>query len=217
METLRWKWTQHGRDPERPGGVSMLTLTTRTMSLALSWTGGAVRIPKHAIAGIGHSSRSASPAAAPPARAPGRRLREGSCLGDTCDGARKRAPVAVGSPGARAAWFCGADFGHGSRPLPACAVRHRATMEATVSDAAICYERLEVRILRGRALGLLPEETEDAILEEMDALWRLMTSEERAAANARLEEARRSRAPVDLKLRDVFLVEHDSRLPREAA
>jgi hypothetical protein len=90
-------------------------------------------------------------------------------------------------------------------------------MEATVSDAAICYERLEVRILRGRALGLLPEETEDAILEEMDALWRLMTSEERAAANARLEEARRSRAPVDLKLRDVFLVEHDSRLPREAA
>ncbi|MBI4605104.1 MAG: hypothetical protein HY721_24335 [Planctomycetes bacterium] len=86
-----------------------------------------------------------------------------------------------------------------------------------MSDAGICYERLEVRILRGRALGILPEETEDVILEEMDALWRLMTSEERAAANARVQEARRTMAPADMKLKDVSLSDGDSRLPREAA
>jgi len=86
-----------------------------------------------------------------------------------------------------------------------------------VSDAAISYERLEVRILRGRALGILPEETEDAILEEMDALWRLMTSEERTAANARVQEAGRTKAPADMKLKDVLLSDGDSRLPREAA
>jgi hypothetical protein len=90
-------------------------------------------------------------------------------------------------------------------------------LEAPVTDAAACYERLEVRILRGRALGLLPEEAEDAILEEMDTLWRLMTAEERAAANARLEEARGSKAPENMNLRDVSLSESDSRLPREAA
>ncbi len=86
-----------------------------------------------------------------------------------------------------------------------------------MTDAALSYERLEVRILRGQALGILLEETEDAILEEMDALWRLMTPEERAAAKARLEEAGRSRAPEDMKLKDVSLSEGASRLPREDA
>lgn len=86
-----------------------------------------------------------------------------------------------------------------------------------MTDAALCYERLEVRILRGRSLGLLPEEAEDAILEEMDVLWRLMTPEERAAANVRLQEARGTKAPLDMKFKDVSLREGDSRLPREAA
>jgi len=86
-----------------------------------------------------------------------------------------------------------------------------------MTDAATSYENLEVRILRGRALGLLPEETEDAILEEMDALWRLMNEEEREAANARIQEARRIKAPEHLNLMDVPLVEGDGRLPREAA
>ena len=96
-------------------------------------------------------------------------------------------------------------------------MQHGSWVEVSMTDAALSYERLEVRILRGRALGILPEETEDAILEEMDALWRLMTPEERAAANARLEEARRSRAPEDMKFKDVSVSEGDSKLPREAA
>jgi len=76
-----------------------------------------------------------------------------------------------------------------------------------MTDAATSYESLETRILRGRALGILPEETEDAILEEMDALWRLMTQEERDAANARIQEARRIKAPEHLNLKDVPLVD----------
>ena len=90
-------------------------------------------------------------------------------------------------------------------------------MTAAATDAALSYDRLQVRILRGRALGILPEEADDAILEEMDLLWRLMTPEERAAVNFRLKEIDNSRAPEDMKFRDVALSVGDSRLPREAA
>ena len=45
-------------------------------------------------------------------------------------------------------------------------MQHGSWVEVSMTDAALSYERLEVRILRGRALGILPEETEDAILEE---------------------------------------------------
>ena len=86
-----------------------------------------------------------------------------------------------------------------------------------MSDAAVSYENLEARILRGRALGILPEETEDVILEEMDELWLAMTEEERAAANTRPVEAKKVSAPEHLNLKDIPLHEGARQLPREAA
>jgi hypothetical protein len=46
------------------------------------------------------------------------------------------------------------------------------------------YLVLQRRVLRGRALGTLPIELEDALLEEMDPLWYAMTDEERAYIDA---------------------------------
>jgi len=50
-----------------------------------------------------------------------------------------------------------------------------------MSDTAAKYKRLETRLFEEE----LPQDEEDGILEEMDSLWWLMTSEERAAANDR--------------------------------
>ncbi len=86
-----------------------------------------------------------------------------------------------------------------------------------MTDAALSYEKLEARLLRGRVLDVLPEATDDAILEAMDALWRLMTMEERTAAEARVQAARRASAPDSLNLCDIPLSEGESGLPREAA
>jgi hypothetical protein len=90
-------------------------------------------------------------------------------------------------------------------------------MEAGMNDAAVSYENLEARILRGRALGILPEETEDVILEEMDDLWLAMSEEERAAANTRTAETTKVSAPESLNLKDIPLSEGTCQLPREAA
>lgn len=53
-----------------------------------------------------------------------------------------------------------------------------------VSEAALEYAACERHVLSLRATGV-PDELEDPLLERMDALWLLMTEEERHAAKER--------------------------------
>ena len=59
-----------------------------------------------------------------------------------------------------------------------------------MSDIAIKYKHLEARLHREE----LSQEEEDYLLDEMDGLWWQMTTEERAAANARTHDDRRGTA-----------------------
>lgn len=58
------------------------------------------------------------------------------------------------------------------------------------------YLVLQRRVLRGRALGTLPIELEDALLEEMDPLWYSMSDGERAMIDASVRDV--PHAPAQL-------------------
>ncbi|MEK7269911.1 MAG: hypothetical protein AAB215_03110 [Planctomycetota bacterium] len=84
-------------------------------------------------------------------------------------------------------------------------------------SAAIRHGELEEVLLRGKALGTLSPDSEDALIGEMDELWRAMTEEDRSAAAARIAEAKRIQAQAGRDYRDAFIPEGAHRLPREAA
>lgn len=86
-----------------------------------------------------------------------------------------------------------------------------------MTSAASQYEELQKSILRGRALGTLPEEAEDSLLEQMDDLWWEMTEEERREADRRAAESQHIRIREELHHRDTSLPQGANSLPREAA
>ncbi len=63
------------------------------------------------------------------------------------------------------------------------------------------YRELTLRLLDDLAWGTLSEEDDEAIREEMDALWTKMSSQERQEADAWLAAERR-KAPEDLGLEE---------------
>jgi hypothetical protein len=79
------------------------------------------------------------------------------------------------------------------------------------------HEVLERQILRGRALGTIVEQAEDALLETLDDLWSEMSEEDRRAASERSVRRGGLIAPESLGLRDAVRNPGDQALPREAA
>ncbi len=83
------------------------------------------------------------------------------------------------------------------------------------AEAASAYEHLTASLLRNRAAGTLTDKEDDAVLMDLDAIWRQMTAEERNAAEERLKKARQATAPKSLGLIDVPVEEGESHLPRK--
>lgn len=79
------------------------------------------------------------------------------------------------------------------------------------------FLQIERQILVGRARGSLVDELEDVLLEESDALWRLMSAEERELANSRIAAAIAASAPASLGLVDRPMPVGSRNPPRVAA
>ena len=65
----------------------------------------------------------------------------------------------------------------------------------TGMSAADRYDQVELQIMVGRARGTLTLEHEDALLEESDELWLLLTEEERAEVDRRVRGYIAAEAP----------------------
>ena len=79
------------------------------------------------------------------------------------------------------------------------------------------YALLQTLLLSARALGTANETQLDALLDEMDAAWDAMSSEQQQAADARAAALARIPAPDDLHLTEVVKAVGDHDLPRRAA
>lgn len=86
-----------------------------------------------------------------------------------------------------------------------------------MTDAAFRYGQLEQLILRGRALQTLPEDEEDALLEQMDILWLRMAPAERDACNERAEVMLSIQAPTSLDYLDRNVRRGSKSSPRKVA
>ena len=64
------------------------------------------------------------------------------------------------------------------------------------------YRELTEKLLENETWGTLSEQKEDALRDEMDPLWWLMTEDERLDVDNWLDE-RRNRAPKSLSLREI--------------
>lgn len=84
-------------------------------------------------------------------------------------------------------------------------------------SAADRYYLVERQIMVGRARGTLTEEQEDALLEETDELWLLLTEDERSEVDRRVRSYVTSEAPEDLGLLDRSVDRGDTVAPRIAA
>lgn len=89
-------------------------------------------------------------------------------------------------------------------------------MESLVS-AADRYHQIEREILVGRARGTLNEAQEDDLLEESDALWLLLSAEERREVEDRIRVCVAADAPTELGLVDLPVEVGHTDAPRAAA
>ncbi len=91
-----------------------------------------------------------------------------------------------------------------------------------MTTAAQRYQELTRQLLEGRARGEFKEGSpgearEDELLERMDDCWWEMSEQERGAADRRLEESRRIKAPDDLDVVDVAVPSGGDFMPRQVA